>query len=383
MIQSWRGFDLSKRIRNINKAFEKEKINSPEEFCVIVNTPCYFGFGNHKRPKEYWEEPAVMIKFQEEGHTLHLAHVDDDAIPYFMPWFGTGVLASAFGCPVKPATGKGDDPVVNGVAVRSISDIAKLKMPDSYKDGQMPQVLKFIDYAKKNSDLPIGLTDMNSPLSTMMQICGLEKTFIWMYDEPAAIHYMMDMITQSMIHWVKLQKEHAGNQIDESGGLQGIASPKGVGIWVSDDDLITMLPEHYHEFVVPYYSRLFKEFGGGHLHYCGNGNHQIDNILQIDHIRAINNSPMGNSDVFEELVKKAGCGRLTIQIQDAAPWDIESYYPALFKNIDDIRGLMIATFIEDNLGMDNKGNTMNVNRNAISDANRVVKTVRECIAQKI
>ena len=36
-------------------------------------------------------------------------------------------------------------------------------MPDPYKDGLMPTVLKFIDYAVAHSDLP-GLTDMNSVL---------------------------------------------------------------------------------------------------------------------------------------------------------------------------------------------------------------------------
>ena len=44
MISKWRGFDLSKRVRNINKAFNREKINSPEEFCMIVNTPLLFWF---------------------------------------------------------------------------------------------------------------------------------------------------------------------------------------------------------------------------------------------------------------------------------------------------------------------------------------------------
>jgi hypothetical protein len=383
MITEWRGFDLSKRISNINKAFKKEKISSPEEFCIIVNTPCYFGFGNNKRPKEYWEDPEVMLKFQEDAFISHLSQLDDDTMPYFMPWFGTGVMASAFGCQVKEASGNGDDPGIYGIVVKNLSDIDKLKMPDPYKDGQMPKVLKFIDYAKKNSDLPIGLTDMNSPLSTLMQICGYENAFLWMYDRPSVVHHLMSIITEAFINWVKIQKQHAGYDFNETGGLQGVVSPKGVGVWVSDDDLITMTPSLYEEFVVPYYSRIFKEFGGGHVHYCGNGSHQTDNLLKIENIRAINNSPMGNFDVFSQLVKKAGCGRLTIEIQDAAPNDIETYYPALFDKIDDIRGIMLATFIEDNLGMDNKGNTITIKRNAIADANRLVKTVRECIAKKL
>ena len=88
MISQWRGFDLSRRVSNIHKAFNKEKISSPEEFCIIANTSCYFGFGNNKRPKEYWEDPKVMVKFQEDAFMSHLSQIDDDAMPYFMPWFG-------------------------------------------------------------------------------------------------------------------------------------------------------------------------------------------------------------------------------------------------------------------------------------------------------
>ena len=237
----------------------------------------------------------------------------------------------------------------------------------------MPKVLKFIDYAREHSDLPIGLTDMNSPLSTMMQMCGYENAFYWMYDEPQAIHDLMAIITESFIHWVKVQKAHSGHELDETGGLQGVTSPKGVGVWVSDDDLITMTPALYEEFVVPYYSKLFTAFGGGHLHYCGIGNHQTENILKIEGVKAINNSPMGKADVFAELVKKAGCGRRTIQIQDGAPVDMEGYYSRLFEPIEDIRGLMMATFIADNLGMDNVGNTVLLHRDSIADAQRLVK----------
>ncbi len=60
-------------------------------------------------------------------------------------------------------------------------------MPDPYKDGLMPKVLKTIDYAVENSDLPVGLTDMNSVLSTIIEMCGYENFFYWMYDEPEAM----------------------------------------------------------------------------------------------------------------------------------------------------------------------------------------------------
>ena len=43
-----------------------------------------------------------MLKYQEDGHFWHLSNVEDDTIPYFMPWFGRAcsppLSAARFGC---------------------------------------------------------------------------------------------------------------------------------------------------------------------------------------------------------------------------------------------------------------------------------------------
>lgn len=376
----WREFDLSGRCAKIEYAFRREPIRTAEDLPLVINTPCYFGFGNRPMPPRYWNDPAVMVRHQEEGFARHLAAVDDDTVPYFMPWFGTGVLASAFGCPVKEATGRGDDPGVCGPAVASVGELAKLKAPDPERDGLMPRVLQFIEYAREHSDLPVGLTDMNSPLSTAAQICGYDKLFTWMYDEPRAVHELLDLVTTSFIEWTRLQKARAGDALDSSNGLQGVWSPKGVGVWVSDDDLVSIGPDLYEEFVVPINSRIFEAFGGGHLHFCGNGLHQVPNLLKTRNLRAVNNSPLGNFPVFHELARKLG-GRVTIQIQDAAPIEVEHYYAALFEGVANLRGVMLATFVEDNLGVTMAGATKAVDRDPIETARRIVRAIRD-IAQK-
>ena len=382
MFNEWRGFDIAKRCKKIEKTFNLEEVRNADDFPIIINTPCYFGFGNNPMPAEYWTNPASMVRYQEQGFEKHLKLVDDDTVPYFMPWFGTGVTASGFGCSIKDATGYGDDPGVISTCVETAQEIAGLKIPDPYKDGLMPKVLKFIDYARENSDLPVGLTDMNSPLCTAAQICGYDKLFVWMYEEPEAVHELMDKISEAFIKWVKVQKEHIGEPPDRSNGLQGVWTPKGVGVWVSDDDLVSVNPELYKEFVLPANSRIFEAFGGGFVHFCGNGTHQINNLLNTGNIRGINNSPMGDFKTFGKLVKGIG-GKISLLIQDAAPIDVESYYPGLFERIDDLRGIMLATFVEDNLGLTMQGSTSHVKWDPIDTANRIVRTVRECVRKKL
>jgi Uroporphyrinogen decarboxylase (URO-D) len=380
--QTWRGFDIGKRMEKIERAFRLEKVTKPEDVPLIINTPCYFGFGNHPMPHDYWTNPKSMVEYQENGFEKHLNLVDDDVVPYFMPWFGTGVTASAFGCKIKNATGFGDDPGVSNTCINTVREIAKLKIPDPYKDGLMPTVLNFIDYARRYSDLPIGLTDMNSPLCTAAQMVGYDNLFVWMYEEPEAVHELFAIIEETMIKWVKIQKEHAGEPQDSSSGLQGLWSPKGVGIWFSDDDLVSINPGLYEQFVVPVHSRIFQEFGGGTVHFCGKGLHQIDNLLATRNIKAVNNSPMGDFETFGKLVAGLS-GKLSVIIQDASPIDIENYYPRLFDKIENFTGIILATFAEDTLGLTNEGTTIEVDWNPMDTANRIVKTIRECVRKKL
>ncbi len=369
--------EQNRRKEKITNAFAGKKLKAPEDFPMIVSTPNYYAFAGNDRGMEYYESPEEMLKFQVTGYQKHLDLVQDDFVPYFMPWYGTGVLASAFGCEIKNSSG---DPGVASTCVRTVSEAAKLKKPDPYRDGYMPVVLNTIEYARKNSNLPVGPTDLNSPLCTLAQICGYDNLFIWMYEEPALVHDLMALVCETFTDWVKLQKEYTGEPMDASNGLQGVWSPKGVGVWVSDDDLVSMSPELYEEFVVPYYSKIFETFGGASLHYCGAGNHQLHNIEKIRGVKVINNGPLGKFEEFADLVKNRPQG-VMIQIQDSVPLDQEDYYGALFDAIDSVDGMMIATWIT-SLALTREGGYVEADWDRIETANNAVKTVREIIGNK-
>jgi hypothetical protein len=378
----WRGFDLKPRKHKLENTFRCKKISSAQDVPVIVSTGNYFGFGGRPRPLTYWEDPACMLAYQTDYLTEHLTYVTDDLVPYFMPWFGTGVLASAFGCPIKPASGNGDDPCVAGPAVHSIKDAANLTMPDPARDGLLPKVLYFMDYAGEHGDLPVGPTDLNSPLSTLIQICGYEKLFVWMYEEPALVHELMELVTEAFILWVKEQKRHTGESMDASNGLQGVWSPRGVGVWISDDDLIALGAELYAEFAAPCYQKLFTVFSGGSLHYCGAGTQHLKTFATIGGIRSINNSPMGNTAAFDALVTGRPGGSV-LQIQDNAPEDPERYYERLFANTADFSGIMVATWVLDTVAMTEDGGYKTVQWEPLKAANNTVKAIRNAITKRL
>jgi len=378
---SWRGHDLSARKGKITRTYNLEAVTKPDDIPVVVNYPPYFAFGDISMPGTYFTDSSVMVEYQAMGYEQHLKKASDDFVPYFMPWFGTGVLASAFGCDItEPEPGK--DPAVAGPCLRTTADIAKLRIPDPTKDGWMPRVLGAIDYAREHSDLSPGLTDMQGPLDTAGLMCGHENLFTWAYEDPEAIDDLFGILTEALIDWVKVQKEHIGEPLDQSNGLQGVWSPKGVGIWLSEDDLVMASPDVFEQFAVPQISRIFEAFGGGSLHYCGRGTQHLSSFHKIKNLRVISNSPMGDFDSFAALHKQFG-GQTTLHIQDIAPANVETYYKGLFQRIDDLRGVMLTPFVINGVAMDNAGACASIERDSFETINRVVDAVRESASERL
>ena len=83
----------------IRSAFCFENAAAPH----LIFDAGYWLFGDVKEhiPPDYCDDdPASMIRYQTEGIEQHVENYDDAYIPFLMPWYGTGVLASGFGVPI-------------------------------------------------------------------------------------------------------------------------------------------------------------------------------------------------------------------------------------------------------------------------------------------
>ena len=123
--------------------FAFRKVDQPP---FIVNSALYWVFGLDPEtfPDTYFDDPAVMTRFQERTYYDQVKEIDDDFVPYLMPWFGTAVVASAFGSQIEFPPKQ--DPAVNPryYPVQTPEDIRKLPIPDPESDGLMPKVLEFL-----------------------------------------------------------------------------------------------------------------------------------------------------------------------------------------------------------------------------------------------
>jgi len=333
----------ARALERIEAAYRHEQVDSPP---VLIGDVNYWITGEDPSliPGDYFDEGAYasMLAFQQTKIEAHAARTPDDIyVPFLFPWYGTGVVPSAMGCRIL--FGRGEEPAVEGAIIDDPGAVARLEPPDPERDGLMPRVLACIDHFCSHSNLPISFTDNQGPLNIALNLVGLERLCIWMYEHPTVVHELMDFCTTVLIDWVKLQKEHAGAPLDGGAFPHLVAIPGGVGgVWLSDDDSTVLSPELYREFVVPYNGRVFEAFGGGTLHYCGNARHQLENYLATPGLVGLNVWCMGEFEQIFEAQRIIG-DRAVIMVGDYTPTDMESYFGDLFAGLR-TSGVIVATY---------------------------------------
>ncbi len=170
---------------------------------------------------------------------------------------------------------------------------------------------------------------------------------LWMYDHPEVVHDLMQQVTDALIEWVRLQKEVAGQAIEDDAYVLGVKIPSGFGgVWISDDDCIVLGPDLYREFVVPYNSQVLTAFGGGSIHFCGKADQHVENYVQTEGLRAIQNLHLDALDsaarLRHALAEKNICYIVAdFNVEDAY---IEEYYENLFAKLG-TKGLIVVPYI--------------------------------------
>ncbi len=350
-----------------------------KQMPFIVNYMNYWLDGENPSvvPEDYYENPTAMTDFQLRKINTHMEHFEDNYIPLLHPWFGIGVVPSAMGCEIEFPEKR--DPAVRKAVISEPEQIGELRKPDPYKDGLMPKVLKTIDYMKEHTDLPVSVTDTQGPLNIALSVCGLENLFTWMLTRPDKAHELMELSTEILIDWVKVQKKHAGQEMESGAWPHAILLPEGFGgVWLSDDDCTQLPADLYAEFVVPYNSKVLKAFGGGTIHFCGTADHQLENFLNTEGLTGINNFCMGDfrqvsqmQELFED--------RIAIMVCDFAPLDIDGYFKELFSYLRK-KGNILASYIAPEFAL-KQGRYELISRDADETCRKIYDCIRDHLNQ--
>ena len=380
------------RIRAAFAPSARMDLAAPVDPPVIVWPLHYIVFGTDPAavPENLFDDPACLLAFQVKWCEQHLQAVDDDFQPYLTPYYGTGILASGFGCEINFSHGR--DPSVAGPCVTSPAEAARLRLPDAQRSGLMPRVLETAAYLRAHGPYPVSLTDSQSPLDELILMCGHERLYLWMYDQPPLVHELMNLVTEAFIQWVKAQKAVTGEPWNVCYGEQGVWVPPDCGVWIADDEAVNLSPRLYAEFIAPYYSRIFKEFGGGVLHFCGDGAHHAAALLQIEGLRAINSGPMSKPAAFAKLQKalrgkdaaadKEHASRIPLIYQELSPVEPETYYRALLADLSP-RGVVFAPQVTDRIAIRQEAGFVEVQQDRVRAAQRVLAALKGALAERL
>ena len=119
------------------------------EMPVIIAEVNYWLTGEQPDliPPDYFNNFRAMTNYQLTKIEHHLETITDDYLPFLFPWFGTGVVPSAFGCEIIfPSQA---DPAVGSTIIKKPAAIKSLVLPNPAQAGLMPKVLDCIDYMRK------------------------------------------------------------------------------------------------------------------------------------------------------------------------------------------------------------------------------------------
>jgi len=362
-------------IERIKKAFNFE-IDNFSEVPLVIQSNSYWltGHDPEEIPDDYFNNPQSMLQFQERGNEEHIEKIDDDYIPYLMPWYGVALIPGVFGSELL-FPGK-VDPSCTVFGIKSIEDIDKLEVPDFENNALAKKVISTIKYFRENSEFPIAITDPQGTLDSVALMVGYKKLFYWMNDFPKKVDRLFKIVNESLIEWVKVQKQYSGERIDQCNGAINVTLPEGLGVWWADDDSVILSPALYRRFVLPYYPKLFGSFGGGMLHWCGNSNHQLDNILEVKEIKAVHNYILGNVDDAVVVQEKTKEKKVCMAIGDIIPVEeeLEGYLKEIKEKLDP-RGLVLQFTVSPKLGL-RKGQYTETNRNVMESTLRIIDFFR-------
>ncbi len=124
--------------------------------------------------------------------------------------------------------------------------------------------------------------DMQGPFDVAHLLWGPD-IFLALYDVPQMVHELLDLVVRTFIEWLSCWRA----LVQEEEGLTAHWSFLIRGATMLRDDTPVMLSRaQYLEFVKPYDQRVLDAFGGG-IHFCGRGDHFVEEMVKSENLYAL------------------------------------------------------------------------------------------------
>ena len=241
----------------------------------------------------FYDKKKMLL--QQLLYVLPVIKANSDAVPSIRVNLGTVLVPSVFGLRIKVM--KDTLPWISShLDKRQLSDMEIDDLTPVRERGLLPKAVEYIKYFKSivGKSCKIYLPDTQGPFDIAHLVRG-NDIFTDAYDDTPFFHHLMELSTFVYIEACRLFKEVIGEPFDSGFHTYGFYMGN-CGVRVSEDSTVMVSTKMTEELIMPYLEKAIKPFGGGWVHFCGNGSHLIDLYLGSEHVKGIN---FGNPEMYD------------------------------------------------------------------------------------
>lgn len=321
--------DLHKRaLEKLEKLIDREHLAEAEEkqqalwdgrpldelpCCVSMPTP------------DDWPSYPFKERWNDiEKHFIHLMGpnyvgtlLKDDRTFHIEPDYGVVTIPELFGVESE-VTDEGNSMSKGLNDVEKIRELVARGVP-AFDNPLSRKIEEFEDFGRAVLDqypnlrevIHWNIPNIQGPFDLACLIWG-SGIYVGLYDEPELVEQLMELVTDTYIAYGLHHKKRLGLPLDSAYHCAGVKLVHG-GVRVCVDSSVLVSGEVYKTLSKPRDIRAFTPFSGGWIHFCGDGNHFIDELFDMEEMHYLH---MGNPD-SHDLLKLA---RLAAEKKKVIVW---------------------------------------------------------------
>lgn len=239
-----------------------------------------------------FEDPGMMMQNMLLSRVVPGLILKDDSPLAIRNDHGTIQIASLFGG--RWQMHEGNFPWVAPLGSKdAVRALVEQDSEIDWQAGVIPRSTRTLEfYGEQLSKYPlcrqavqISLPDLQGPLDTADILWGSE-IFVEILTNRELVSAFMARIVETMVSVAEYYRQFVSDRLEPFASTQHGYNIPG-GLLIRNDSAIMVSPDTYREMVRPQDSNLLKQTGSGSIHFCGNGRHLVEPMLEIPDLRGL------------------------------------------------------------------------------------------------
>lgn len=240
----------------------------------------------------YYTESIQRLGRPAERYDYNLEFIEANSrypgcyVPVYFPYIGVTFMPEILGCQTCMASN--GMPWALPLITDNPTDVYRIKVPEPEKTEVFQRIVAESDYARKVKKFrgPFRLHSLGGTLDTACQIWKAEELYLAMYDRPKEVEYFLELVTELIIKTVRAMLKHLPEPVTITWPM--VWAPAEAGLGISEDQLAVCSPALYEKYGLKHLQTLAKEFGGLIVHSCGNFEHNLPHLKQVENLNGLN-----------------------------------------------------------------------------------------------